>query len=326
MRVTEIHASTRPYPHWWTDVEATRVLRRRKSSTDTILERNICFVDTPGYIEGSSEQDDMNLVIEYLESLHHQTASITNLEDGELVGVISGSGGILADVVLYMLPPSEYRAHPGKTNYLQCSDKDLGKDVEFMQRLSAYTNVIPVIAKSETLNAQELVSLKVSILARLQATAVKPFLFGKPIDDALLAVQGLDIVYPLETPRTAIHVDEAKEPNQFPFPTPTHPYAVSSIQGSDANIMDASLLMSPDYVQPLMPSELSNLIDQVFDPESIAWLRHAGAKKFLAWRRRTRLPGDSFIMRGLQQPRSPTTASVGLAGTMANRKSLFPAI
>lgn len=121
MRVTEIHASTRPYPHWWTDVEETRVLRRRKSSTDTILERNICFVDTPGYVEGSSEQDDMNLVIEYLESLHRQTASITNLEDGELVGVISGSGGILVDVVLYMLPPSEYRAYSGKkiTNSVQ---------------------------------------------------------------------------------------------------------------------------------------------------------------------------------------------------------------
>jgi hypothetical protein len=302
MRVTEIHASTRPYPHWWTDVEDTRVLRRRKSSIDTILERNICFVDTPGYLEGSSEQDDMNLVIKYLESLLHQTASITNLADGELVGVISGSGGILVDVVLYMLPPS----------------KEITKDIEFMQRLSTYTNVIPVIAKSETLTAQELVSLKASVLARLQTTAVKPFLFGKPIDDALLAVQGLDIVYPLETPRTAVRVDEAKEPNQFPFPTPTHPYAVSSVQGSDAEIMDASLLMSPDYVQPLMPSELSNLVDQVFDPESIAWLRHAGAKKFLAWRRRTKLPGDSFIMHSLQKSRGSTTASVGLAGTMAN--------
>ncbi|KAL1656912.1 hypothetical protein SLS61_000708 [Didymella pomorum] len=258
--------------------------------------------DTPGYLAGSSEQDDMSLVVEYLESLLQQTASITNLEDGELVGVISGSGGILVDVVLYMLPPN----------------KDITKDIEFMQRLSTYTNVIPVIAKSETLTAPELVSVKASVLARLQSTAIKPFLFGKPIDDALLAVQGLDIVYPLETPRTAIHLDEAKEANQFPFPTPTHPYAVSSVQGSDADVMEASLLMSPDYVQPLVPSELSNLIEQVFDPESIAWLRHAGAKKFLSWRRRTKLPGDSFILHGLQQPRSPTTASVGLAGTMGN--------
>jgi hypothetical protein len=75
-----------------------------------------------------------------------------------------------------------------------------------------------------------------------------------------------------------------------------------------------------------MPSELSNLVDQVFDPESIAWLRHAGAKKFLAWRRRTKLPGDSFIMHSLQKSRGSTTASVGLAGTMANREPLPPNI
>ena len=196
-----------------------------------------------------------------------------------------------------------------------------------MQRLSALTNVIPVIAQSETLTAQELISLKASVLARLQSTSVKPFLFGKPLDDALLAVQGLDIVHPPVTPTTAFRPDEPNEPNQFPFPTPTHPYAVSSATGSDNDTMDASLLMSPDYVQPLMPSELSSLVEQVFEPESIAWLRHAAAKKFLAWRRRTKLPGDSFILHGLQQPRSPTTASVGLAGTMMNRKltpSHFP--
>lgn len=192
-----------------------------------------------------------------------------------------------------------------------------------MQRLSALTNVIPVIAKSETLTAQELISVKASILARLQATSIKPFLFGKPLDDALLAVQGLDIVYPLVTPTTAIFSGNLKEPNQFPFPTPTHPYAVSSAHGSDNDIMDASLLMSPDYVQPLMPSELSSLIEQVFEPESIAWLRHAAAKKFLAWRQRTSLP-DSFVIHGLQQSRSPTTASVGLGGAMINCELLYP--
>ncbi|KAH6620463.1 Septin-domain-containing protein [Boeremia exigua] len=302
LRLTELHASTKPYPHWWTDVEETRVLRRRKSSSDTVLERNICFVDTPGYLEGNSDEEDMNVVIEYLESLLQQTASVTSMEDGEIIGVVSGNGGILVDVILYLLPPS----------------KEITKDVEFMQRLSALTNVIPVIAKSETLSGQELISLKASILARLQATSVRPFLFGKPLDDALLAVQGLDIVYPLATPTTALRTVEPKEPNQFPFPTPTHPYAISSNHGTDNDVMDASLLMSPDYVQPLVPSELSSLIEQVFDPESIAWLRHAAAKKFLAWRRRTPLLGDSFIRHGLPQPRSPATASVGLAGTMMN--------
>ena len=106
MRLTEIHASTKPYPHWWTDVEETRVLRRRKSSIDTILERNICFVDTPGYIE-NSVQEDMDLVVEYLESQLQQTASITTMDEGKMIEVISGSGGILVDVVLYLLPPSK---------------------------------------------------------------------------------------------------------------------------------------------------------------------------------------------------------------------------
>ena len=192
-----------------------------------------------------------------------------------------------------------------------------------MQRLSTFTNIIPVIAKSETLTAQELISLKASILARLQVKSIKPFLFGKPLDDALLAVQGLDIVYPFTNPTTAVHSDESNEPTQFPFPTPTHPYAISSAYGLDNDTMDASLLMSPDYTQPLIPSELSNLIEQVFDPESMAWLRHAAAKKFLRWQRRTNLPCDSFIPYGLRQPRSPT-ASVGLNGTILNSKLSMP--
>jgi hypothetical protein len=47
--VTEIYASTRAYPSWWSDLEENRVLRRRKSLGDSVLERNLCFVDTPGY-------------------------------------------------------------------------------------------------------------------------------------------------------------------------------------------------------------------------------------------------------------------------------------
>ncbi|KAI9881433.1 MAG: hypothetical protein M1823_006653, partial [Watsoniomyces obsoletus] len=44
--VTEIYASTKPYPPWWSDVEESRILRRRKSMGDSVLERNLCFVDT----------------------------------------------------------------------------------------------------------------------------------------------------------------------------------------------------------------------------------------------------------------------------------------
>jgi hypothetical protein len=49
--------------------------------------------------------------------------------------------------------------------------------------------------------------------------------------------------------------------------------------------MDASLLMSPDYVQPLFPTDLSALVEQIFDRDNISWLRHVAAKKYLQWRK-----------------------------------------
>ncbi|KAF1841857.1 uncharacterized protein K460DRAFT_291569 [Cucurbitaria berberidis CBS 394.84] len=311
-RITEIHASTKPYPHWWTDVEESRILRRRKSSVDAVLERNICFVDTPGYTQGSSENEDMNLVADYVESLLYQTSSVTSMEDSDLLGVVSGIGGILIDAVLYLLAPNQ----------------DISKDIEFMRRLSYLTNVIPVIARSDTLSAQEAIAMKTSILARLQTTSIKPFFFGKALDDALLAAQGLSVVHSLSTPPSSFQPEVPTEPSQYPLNTPTYPYAISSISGPDNENMDASLLMSADYVQPLLPSELIPLVNQVFDPESIAWLRHSAAKKFLAWRRRTKFPGDLFAMQGVQQPRSPTTASVGLnvaAMNASTTSSIFSA-
>lgn len=174
-----------------------------------------------------------------------------------------------------------------------------------MHRLSFLTNIIPVIAKCDTLSASETVALKTSVLARLQTSPVRPFLFGIALDDALLAAQGLAVVHPAST---------SIEPEQYPFSTPTFPHVVSSTSGPDNETMDASLLMSPDYVQPLLPSELTALVSQVFDPESITWLRHSAAKKMLTWRKRTILPSNSLILQSLQQARSPTIASGGFNG------------
>src|SRR5204863_3502730 len=41
------------------------------------------------------------------------------------------------------------------------------------------------------------------------------------------------------------------------------------------------------YIQPLIPTELGILVDQVFNHDSISWLRHAAAKKCLQWRQST---------------------------------------
>lgn len=198
---------------------------------------------------------------------------------------------------------------------------DISGDVQAMQRLSALTNVIPIIAKSDTITQSELITIKTSILARLQNTSIRPFFFGKGVEEALLDVQGLSIADPPQASDVLTTLDLA-EGSRFPFVVPTYPFAVSSTCGPDTENMDASLLMSPDYVQPLLPSELTTLVNQIFDPESIAWLRHAAAKKFLLWRRRTQLPGESFVLRSLQQQRlqrgSISGSSVGLHGAAMN--------
>jgi hypothetical protein len=304
-------------------VEESRVLRRRKSSTtDAVLERNICFVDTPGYSGDDSKAEDIGRVIDYVEGLLYQTTSVSSMDDSDLFGVISGSGGIAVDVVLYLLPPRKliFLSFQRLANY--SLGHDISEDIEFMQRLSGLTNLIPVIAKSDTLSANELVAIKTSILARLQTSSIKPFFFGNAVDDALLSVQELSLE---QSSLVSSEEKLALEPKEFPFPVSTHPYAVSSTLGSDTDNMDASLLMSPDYVQPLRPSELAALVNRVFDPESIAWLRHCAAKRFLAWRRRIALPGDSFILQSLQQQTlrrgsASTSASVGLNGTALHSK------
>ncbi len=55
--------------------------------------------------------------------------------------------------------------------------------------------------------------------------------------------------------------------------------------GSDHDTMDASLLMSPDYVQPLIPTDLASLVSLVFSQDGASRLRHSAAKKYTQWRR-----------------------------------------
>jgi hypothetical protein len=48
---TDVYASTRPKPWWSTDLDRNILKRRRSSTPDEVLDRNICFVDCPAYGE-----------------------------------------------------------------------------------------------------------------------------------------------------------------------------------------------------------------------------------------------------------------------------------
>lgn len=241
--ISEIYASTRPYPHWWSELDDSKVLRRRKPkhvSEEQILERNLCFVDTPGYGSGTSFLECIEPVVGYVEAQMERTRSIVNSgSDGELLSILSGNGTPQVDIVFYVIL---HRLKP--------------VDIEFIRRLSPFTHVLPVIAKADTLTAQQINHLKLSILNELVEAGVRPFLFGKTYEDVA---------------------------HGFRNSTPCAPFAISSALSSDAENMDASLLMSPDYIVPLVESEIDELVKHVFDPDNISWLKHASAKKYLQW-------------------------------------------
>jgi hypothetical protein len=94
--ISEIYASTKPYPAWWSNLEDSRLLRRRKSMGDSVLERNICFVDTSDCVK-------VDKIIHYVEQqLAHAITSVDQLSS-DFSGLLSGRGSSQVDVVLYLL-------------------------------------------------------------------------------------------------------------------------------------------------------------------------------------------------------------------------------
>ena len=108
-QILEVYASTRPYPSWWSDIEDTKILRRRKSMGDTILERNVCFVDTPGYSNGISKMESMQSVLQYIEAQLSKPFSALTASEGDIAGLLSGSGGSQVDVVFYLIAQGKCR-------------------------------------------------------------------------------------------------------------------------------------------------------------------------------------------------------------------------
>ncbi|RHZ49693.1 uncharacterized protein CDV56_104859 [Aspergillus thermomutatus] len=230
--ISEIYASTKPYPPWWSDLEDSRVLRRRKSSGDIVLERNLCFVDTPA--NSLSRVGQTDAIIHHIQQQLLRATTAVNSSNTDFENLLAGNGGAQVDAALYLI-----------------SENTLAADIACIRKLCDWTNVIPVISKSDLLTPNQIATLKSSFHAKAQMASIKPFLFG----DA-----------------TSTEADGFSSHS---------PFAVSSAKVDDEDVMDASTLMSPDYVQPLAPSELSLLVQKLFDLGNMAWIRHSAAKKLV---------------------------------------------
>ncbi|KAF3483998.1 uncharacterized protein GIQ15_03322 [Arthroderma uncinatum] len=247
--ISEIYASTKPYPSWWSDLEDSRVLRRRKSLGDAVLERNLCFVDTFAGSKGADQQTEV--IVHYMNKQFTRAASAVQSVTSDFQGLLSGNGGSQVDIILYLI-----------------SEKTMTADIRNIRKLSNFTTVIPLIAKSDTLTPDETQAIKKSFTERVRAADIKFSCFG-PFGDPF--------------------VDDDSTS------TPSIPFAVSSANTNDEETMDASILMSPEYVQPLAPSDLGFFIEKLLDRDNIAWFRHSAAKKLIeAQQHRIRTPASSL--------------------------------
>lgn len=93
---TEVYASTKPYPSWWTEMEDSKMLRRRKSMGDAVLERNVCFVD----VSASTGTDK---IVDYMLQQLQNGIMAANTGSVEFLGLLSGRGGAQVDVILYLI-------------------------------------------------------------------------------------------------------------------------------------------------------------------------------------------------------------------------------
>ncbi|POR37118.1 Uncharacterized protein TPAR_02617 [Tolypocladium paradoxum] len=237
-KVAEIHASTRPHPWWRADLDpAAYVKRRRRSSTtDEILDRNLCFASQPA--------------LQYVESELLRLCD-KPIEDADLCALLSGGGESIVDGVLYMLP------HAGKLRILCSSESTRGPDpadIQCIKSLQGMTNIIPLLARADELTDEEIRLSRDRIRKSLGDEDFELFSFANP-----------EPARELELPNV---------------------YAVSSATRPDRDTIDASILMSSEYMQPLVTTELGELVHRIFSLDGSSWLRHSAAVKSVNWRRR----------------------------------------
>ncbi|KID69777.1 Cell division/GTP binding protein, partial [Metarhizium hybridum] len=235
---TDVYASTRPKPWWRTDLDHDLSRRRRSSTSDQVLDRNICFVDCPVYgddAQGSSP------AVDYVESRLAELAH-KSINGPDLRALLSGGAESNVDVVLYLLP------HSGPTS----------DDIRCMRDLQNATNVIPLLARADELSLEERLSAKNRTLRGIDSAGLDCFFFTTP--------------------------GGAQDHR--------HIYAISSATQADAEIIDASILMSSDYLPPLVATDLGDLVKNLLSVEGSTWLRHSAACKAIKWMRQQRHRGS----------------------------------
>lgn len=281
--ITEIKASTKPLPSFRCATNtAERDFSRRQSlvdsdvsSKDNALDRNVCFVDTPGFGSSDSLSGCMDTVISYLEDKFRQTADLVNIsQQKQAVNLISSATSL-----------SEF-THVDAILYLISDVFDKG-DVDYIRAVSEYAPVIPVLANGDQFRLQsELFARKLSVLKMAQEKNLNFFLFDYSLTRAIGFAEELVERYTAHETNDARSsfmktFDAQNSSDSFIEPL-LFPCSVSSVR-SDEREMIASVLMASQYQAPLVASEINHLVKYILSQQGAAWLRYEAARSFASW-------------------------------------------
>jgi len=193
--------------------------------------------------------DTITPVVEYVEG-HLRRIYGNSLSETDMLNLLSGEGGVQVDVVLYLVSGGKLPARSNLSSSLLTVSALQPPDIHYLRTLTPLTNVVILLSQSDLLTPSQITSLKSQLTSQLHESSLRLFAFHPDLN----------------------------------CPGGTGIYAISSAPSADHETMDASLLMSPDYVQPLIPSDLSLLVSDLFSAAGLARLRHVAARKFLSWR------------------------------------------
>ncbi|KAF2721818.1 hypothetical protein K431DRAFT_284501 [Polychaeton citri CBS 116435] len=146
--ITEVYASTKPYPPWWMQIDSSRSWRS-SSSGDNVLDRNLCFIDTPAADDSQTCED----IQSYVETLLRRNATMHDMTESEVLHLMTGEGGVLVDVVLFLYDgrdPAPFSNPDSPTAAL-------------LQELHKLTNVIPVITHADTTSPEHIDSIRATV-------------------------------------------------------------------------------------------------------------------------------------------------------------------
>ncbi|KAF4989163.1 hypothetical protein FGRMN_9306 [Fusarium graminum] len=160
VHATETYASSRPHPWWRSDSELTVTTRRRLSTTGDVLDRNVCFVESPGHQHGASGPwRDLHYVESHLTSVMNKP-----MADLDLLALVNSGGEPVVDALLYLVP------HSGLQH----------EDVEYIKRAQRMTNVIPILTRADELAPKEIMDIKHRVVKSLVDRDADCFSFDGP--------------------------------------------------------------------------------------------------------------------------------------------------